>query len=195
MLYRLEGGGKVSTKELKRAIGDLHWRNHQQSVAFASSEKSTAANASYQMSRYVKLLRIADLHESWNSRKNKKTGRYVEPKMQSDSKYEAALECLCEIITANPMFVTYLDRPFDPNNYGFNDDIHADKERVPRIKYHKKNIGYEFLHQQIPKLDDIKMATLRHAIAEPETEIDATDNLISEEQMAQMNALRRLVRR
>jgi hypothetical protein len=130
LLLRLQRREPIAARELKRALGDQNWNDYQLLRASTKTLRERAKIASYELRNYVRMLRIADLHDADPSRNislrrlRKRGLHWTSP----SAKYQRALEHLSERLADNGSLYQYLDR----SPYG---DIDADKESVPRLWY------------------------------------------------------------
>jgi 3-methyladenine DNA glycosylase/8-oxoguanine DNA glycosylase len=166
LLVRLEQDGSVTSRELKRALGGDHWRAYQQSREFTKSQRGEAKIASHQLRDYIRLLKIADLHNSQTDRVSKRTRQHISPRVSIDGKYEKALERLGELISADRSLSQYLDRTFDPNDLINNPNIGAHKDGVPRVRFHSRNVHGIAQHQAFDTIAEMKAKALQSAIEE-----------------------------
>jgi hypothetical protein len=106
----------------------------------------------------VRLLRIADLCDAKEARLRARN--FSQRRWKRSNWYELALECLAELIGDNTSLVGYLDRSFSPNLWEFD----ADREGVPRIKYHTENVLSQPEEATIKTTKQLKWEALEKAI-------------------------------
>ena len=114
--------------------------------------REEAKIASYELRDYVRMLRIADLHDAQpnqiSGHMRKRRLRWTSP----STKYERALDHLSERIGENGSLADHLDRAFSPHSWASSTDIGPDKEGVPRLWY---------MENALPQSDQRKIKTNR----------------------------------
>ena len=135
LLLRLQHREPVAAHELKRALGEEHWEDYERRLKRVKEWREEATIASYELRDYVRMLRIADLHDAQpnqiSGHMRKRRLRWTSP----STKYERALEHLSERIQENVSLADHLDRAFSPYSWDSSTDIGPDKEGVPRLWY------------------------------------------------------------
>ena len=190
----MQAGGKVSIKQLERVLGQKHWRWFSAERDWAKTQRERVEIARYELRDYIRLVHLADLYEGQSGRRGKRSGAHHSLKHGTDSKYELALECLSELIGANPRLIEYLDRHPDMDNVGGN--VHADRELVPRVISSKRRVYGNVENKLITTLVELKEVALTLALQDPQTEIEVESEAepMSDEQQAQMQNLIKLAR-
>ena len=134
LLARLQRGNSVIAVDLRPALGDERWADYKSLCAWMTGQRREAKKAIQKLGSYVRLLRIADLCDARYSRL--RALKFNERNWTRSNWYGRALECLTDLVRNEPALTIYLDRPFSPD-YGESD---ADRESVPRIKYHSDQV-------------------------------------------------------
>ena len=119
--------------------------------------------ASYELRDYVRMLRIADLH---NAQPNQISGHMRKRRLRWTSpstKYERASEHLSKRIEENGSLANHLDRAFSPYSWDSSTDIGPDKDGVPRLWY-TENALPQFEESKIKTNRQLKMEALERAI-------------------------------
>ena len=149
------------------------------------------------MSDYIKLLRIADLHDAHQVQSGRSKTSYRKLNIQADGKYERALERLDELLEREPSLARHLDRAHDWNDTRTGGMNGADKYLVPRIKYNRKWVYGKVDHSPFPTLAELKRQMLDEALSAPNaTDVTTNDGHCgSSPSMIQLEKLRMRVRR
>jgi hypothetical protein len=158
LLARMEQRKSVTAQELRRALGEERWDEYRGLRERAKTQREEAKIASYELRDYVRMLRIADLHDAQPNRnislrRTRERGlHWTSP----DRKYERALEHLSERLAENGS----LDQDLDRSPYG---DIDPDKESVPPLWY-TENALPPSDQRKIKTTRQLKMEALQRAI-------------------------------
>jgi hypothetical protein len=163
LLMQLLRRKPVAAHELKRALGEEHWGDYERRLERVKEWREEAKIASYELRDYVRLLRIADLHDA---QPNQISGHMRKPSLRWTSpstKYERALQHLSERIQENVSLANHLDRAFSPYSWDNSTDIGPDKEGVPRLWY-TENALPQFQESKIKTNRQLQMEALERAI-------------------------------
>src|SRR5271155_1821804 len=101
LLLRLQRRKPVAAHELKRALGEELWSDYRLRCERVKRQREEAMIASYELRNYLRMLRIADLHDA---QRNQISGRMRKHRLRWTSpstKYERVLEHLSERIEEN----------------------------------------------------------------------------------------------
>ena len=163
LLLRLQRRKPVAAHELKRALGEELWSDYRLRCERVKRQREEAMIASYELRNYLRMLRIADLHDA---QRNQISGRMRKHRLRWTSpstKYERVLEHLSERIEENVSLANHLDRAFSPYSWDSSTDIGPDKEGVPRLWY-TENALPQFEESKIKTNRQLKMEALERAI-------------------------------
>ena len=109
LLMQLLPRKPVTAHELKRALGEEHWEDYEGRLERVKEWREEAMIASYELRDYVRMLRIADLHDAQpnqiSGHMRKRRLRWTSP----STKYERALEHLSKRIEENGSLANHLD--------------------------------------------------------------------------------------
>ncbi len=192
LLAMLDAGDRVTKTQLKQVLSPSQWNDYCQSIHFEKWRREDQREASSELSSYIKLLRIADLQNANIERQNRKAKRSDAIKY-SDAYYERALERLGELLAENPRLSMHLDRDYDADKP--DGECSAGQLGVPRLKHHRRHVYGEAEHQENPTSAELVRAALLNAVSENGREQKTEEKNESASKGADLEALRRLVRR
>ena len=163
LLMQLLPRKPFTAHELKRALGEEHWEDYEGRLERVKEWREEAMIASYELRDYVRMLRIADLHDAQpnqiSGHMRKRRLRWTSP----STKYERALEHLSKRIEENGSLANHLDRAFSPYSWDNSTDIGPDKDGVPRLWY-TENALPQSEQRKIKTIRELRREALERAI-------------------------------